>query len=98
MISIISELADRTFTISMGWMTLVASMPEAPPLTKGLTVGHTPPAGFLSSPISADLVFSPAEMLERETHTRTQGRVESKRGQGTRVGKKERLAINMNGS
>ncbi|RWW86598.1 hypothetical protein BHE74_00004617 [Ensete ventricosum] len=26
----------------MGWMTQVASIPEAPPLTKGLTVLHTP--------------------------------------------------------
>jgi uncharacterized protein (DUF58 family) len=30
--------------MSMGWMMQVASMPEAPPLTKGLTVFHTPVA------------------------------------------------------
>lgn len=34
----------------MGWMTQVASIPEAPPLTKGFTVGQTP----------ADLGFSAA--------------------------------------
>ncbi len=28
---------SRTFTMSMGWMIQVASMPEAPPLTNGLT-------------------------------------------------------------
>jgi hypothetical protein len=27
----------------MGWMTQVASIPEAPPLTKGLMVFQTPP-------------------------------------------------------
>lgn len=31
-------------TMSIGWMTQVASIPEAPPLTKGLTVFHTPVA------------------------------------------------------
>jgi hypothetical protein len=31
-----------TLTMSMGWMTQVASIPEAPPLTKGLTVFQTP--------------------------------------------------------
>lgn len=38
----------------MGWMTQVASMPEAPPLTKGLTADQTPETaglGFFSSPI-----------------------------------------------
>uniref|UniRef100_J3N7Y1 Uncharacterized protein n=1 Tax=Oryza brachyantha TaxID=4533 RepID=J3N7Y1_ORYBR len=28
--------------MSMGWMTQVASIPEAPPLAKGFTVFHTP--------------------------------------------------------
>ena len=28
--------------MSMGWITQVASIPEQPPLTKGLTVGQTP--------------------------------------------------------
>ncbi|KAJ0468050.1 hypothetical protein HanIR_Chr14g0692131 [Helianthus annuus] len=38
-------------------MTHVASIPEAPPLTNGLTVGHTPPIGFgFSSPISNEFV------------------------------------------
>jgi hypothetical protein len=32
-----------TLTMSMGWMTQVASMPEVPPLAKGFTVFHTPP-------------------------------------------------------
>lgn len=36
----------------MGWMTQVASIPDAPPLINGLTVGHTPPISFgFSSPI-----------------------------------------------
>jgi hypothetical protein len=36
----------------------VASIPDAPPLTKGLTVGHTPSdCGFFSSPISSLLFW-----------------------------------------
>lgn len=38
----------------MGWMTQVASIPEAPPLTKGLMLGQTLEGGdeaFFSSPI-----------------------------------------------
>jgi hypothetical protein len=49
----------RTLIMSMGWMTQVASMPEAPPLTKGFTVFHAPPAATacccLASAISAAL-------------------------------------------
>lgn len=38
--------------MSMGWMTQVASIPEAPPFTKGLIVGQTPLGFGFSSPIS----------------------------------------------
>lgn len=41
-----------TLIISMGWMTQVANMPEAPPFTKGFTDGHTPFDLGFSSPIS----------------------------------------------
>ena len=44
---------SSTLIISMGWMTQVASMPEAPPLTNGFTVGQTPPDLGFSSPISS---------------------------------------------
>lgn len=47
------EDAGSTLIMSIGWMTQVASIPEAPPLTKGLTVGQTPAdLGFFSSPMS----------------------------------------------
>lgn len=45
---------EHTLIISIGWITQVASIPEAPPLTKGLIVGQKPAAtglGFFSSPI-----------------------------------------------
>lgn len=45
---------EHTLIISIGWITQVASIPEAPPLTKGLMVGQKPAAtglGFFSSPI-----------------------------------------------
>jgi hypothetical protein len=40
--------------ISIGWITQVASIPEAPPLTKGLTAGQTPRDLGFSSPICVD--------------------------------------------
>jgi hypothetical protein len=59
----------RTLIISMGWMTHVASIPDAPPLTKGFTVGHTPPAlGFFASPIL--LVDSKSESWELKARER----------------------------
>lgn len=45
------KLEVSTLIMSIGWMTQVASMPEAPPFTKGLTVGHTPADFGFSSPI-----------------------------------------------
>lgn len=38
----IRSTRNYTLTMSMGWITHVASMPEAPPLTKGLMVVQTP--------------------------------------------------------
>ena len=34
----VAPSCSRTLTMSMGWMMQVASMPEAPPFTKGFTV------------------------------------------------------------
>lgn len=56
-----------TLTISIGWMTQVASIPDAPPLANGFTIPHTPAAadalfGF-ESPISPILIN---ENLQRE--------------------------------
>lgn len=36
----------------MGWMTQVASIPDAPPFTNGFTLGHTPPNFGFASAIS----------------------------------------------
>lgn len=55
--------------MSMGWMTQVASIPEAPPLTKGLIVGHTLLGFDFSSPISkceSDLGERKREWTERK--------------------------------
>jgi len=41
----------------MSWITQVASMPDAPLLTKGLTAGHTPMDFGLSFPISYFILF-----------------------------------------
>jgi len=38
--------------MSIGWITQVASIPEAPPLTKGFTVVQTLIGAFFSSAIS----------------------------------------------
>lgn len=46
------EVRLTTLIISIGCMTQVASIPEAPPLTNGLTVGQTPADLGFSSPIS----------------------------------------------
>jgi hypothetical protein len=42
-----------------GWMTQVASIPDAPPLTKGFTVGHTP--------VALDFFWSPILFLDSKT-------------------------------
>jgi hypothetical protein len=38
----VAPSCSRTLTMSMGWMMQVASMPEAPPFTKGFTVFQAP--------------------------------------------------------
>jgi hypothetical protein len=40
-----------TFTMSMGWMMVVAAIPESPPLTKGLAVAQAPAVAGLASVI-----------------------------------------------
>ena len=40
-----------TLTMSMGWMMVVAAIPESPPLTKGLAVAQAPAVAGLESVI-----------------------------------------------
>jgi hypothetical protein len=73
-------------------MTQVASIPDAPPLTKGFTVGHTPVAlDFFSSPIifldSKSGRLGAQRERERESKRKKNGLSQNEQGEKERGNK-----------
>ena len=79
------HLTHSTLIMSIGWITQVASIPEAPPLTKGFTAVQIPiGATFFSSAISSLSCWESYGTLERSETKRFRRERDSVGGGGER--------------